>query len=80
MDDFLPGCMCCFLGVSLLLTAIGGAGFGVQRHKENDLIENTCLVVDARAIKELCGVDTSTHSDVYAVVPKNITLKKRWRF
>jgi hypothetical protein len=75
MDDFLPGCMCCFLSVSLLLTAIGGAGFGVQRHKENDLIENTCLVVDARAIKEICAVDTNTHSNVYAIDPKNMMLK-----
>jgi len=80
MDDFLPGCMCCFLGVSFLLTAIGSAGFGAQRHKENDLIENTCLVVDARAIQELCRVYTSTHSDVYAIDPKNMSLKNNRNF
>lgn len=83
MTDCLCTCLICvtiFVCVSICLTLIGGIGFGVEHHKENNFIEDTCLVIDAQVVQELCGDYDKTYSDVYTIDSKNMTLTKSGNF
>jgi hypothetical protein len=64
-----------FLGYwAVLLTISGSIDFGLECHKENYFIENVCFVVDAQVVQETCQRDVRTHSDVYTVSSRNMTL------
>lgn len=54
MRDFS---LCCtiFGFIAIVVTITGSIIFGLERHKENNFIENYCLVIDAVAIQHSCS-------------------------
>jgi hypothetical protein len=45
-----------FLGcIAIIITISGSIAFGMQRHKENNFIENCCLVIDTIAMQHGCS-------------------------
>jgi hypothetical protein len=72
--EAIAGFSCCCIGFSLVLITIGGVSYGMGYHKEANLFENVCLVVDAQAVLHTCGSADEETSTPYAVSSENMKL------
>jgi galactokinase len=56
----------CLGCIAITLTITASIIFGIERHKENNFIENFCLVVDAIAVLQGCS-ETICYVPVWTV-------------
>ncbi|CAF4098580.1 unnamed protein product [Adineta steineri] len=55
MNGWVRNIVSIFAVIGIILTIIGGIIFGIERHKENNFVENICLVANAKLILQPCG-------------------------